>query len=182
MSKAQYELLKGTIDEIVALAANYDPQLRPVVVECLSRALIADSSGLSSQAPHRLEANEAATGENATDSTEATDWDFRDNLLQLNERYDLSRKQFNDLEFPALIALVINRHAPDDQKSQPITKEHLENGCRTVGRPIPSQPVSTLSKATSQGFLDKVKGLSGYTLTPKGENRVNEILAAQDKS
>ena len=182
MSNSQYERLKEKMDEIVAVATNYDQQLRPVVVECLSMALIADSSDVFSNVPLRPEADEAATGVNATDSGEVTDWDFRSNLLQMNERYDLSRKQFKDPEFPALIALVIKRHAPDDQKSQPITKEHLENGCRTVDRPIPSQPAATLSTATSQGFLDKVKGQSGYTLTPKGENRVNEILAEQDKS
>ncbi|MCY4061155.1 MAG: hypothetical protein OXG53_02175 [Chloroflexi bacterium] len=182
MSNGRYGLLKETMDEIVAVAANYDPPLRPVVVECLSMALIADSSGVSSGVPHRPEANEAETGANATDSTEVTNWDFRGELLQLNECYDLSRKKFKDPEFPALIALVIKRHAPIDQKSQPITKEHLENGCRTVDRPIPSQPAATLSTATSQGFLDKVKGQSGYTLTPKGESRVNEILAAQDDS
>lgn len=182
MSSEQYELLKDALDEIVTVAVTYDPHLQPVIVECLSTALISNSSGVASHFPHRPEANETAAAGNAPDSTEVADWDFRSSLVQMNERYDLSRKQFKDPEFPALIALVIKKHAPDDQKSQPITKEHLENACRTVDRPIPSQPAATLSTATSQGFLDKVKGQSGYTLTPKGENRVNEILAEQDKS
>ena len=49
MSKENYELLKDTMDEIVTVAVKYDKHLQPAVVDCLSSALIANSSGVSSE-------------------------------------------------------------------------------------------------------------------------------------
>ena len=170
------------MDEIVKVAAKYDPHLQPAVLECLSMALIADSSGVNGQPPHVLQEKQGTQGETVTDSTEVADWDFRSDLLQMNERYDLSRKQFKDPEFAALLAFTVKQYAPTEYKNRPITIENLEEACRTVGRTIPSQPAYTLSTAKSQGLLNKVKGQTGYKLARKGENRVNAILAAQDKS
>lgn len=182
MSVEQYELLKDTMDEIVTVAAKYNPHLQPAVLECLSMALIADSSGANGQLNPALQEEQGANGETVTDSAEVEDWDFRSELLQIKEQHGLSRKQFKDTEFPALLAWVVKRYAPNEHKTQPITKEHLVDGCRTVDREIPSNPANTLSKAKVSGLLDKVKGRAGYTLTPKGENLVNARIKVQDKS
>ena len=182
MSKEQYENLKFKLDEIVNVAAQYDPHLQPSVIDCLSAALIAESGGLSSQQRPDLPAMEVTKDEGVGESLDLAEWDFRNEMLKMNESYDLSRKQFKDTEYAALLAFVVKRRAPNEQKVQPITKENLEEACRTVGRTIPSQPAYTLSTAKSQGLLEKVKGQTGYKLAPKGENRVNAILAAQDKS
>ena len=182
MSKEQYELLKDSMAEIVTVAEKYEKHLQPTVADCLSAALIADSSGISSEQRHGLHAKEATNGEIVKQSTDRAEWDFRSQLLKMMESYDLSRIEFKDPEFTALLAFVFRRHAPNERKNEPITVDHLEDACRTIDRNIPSQPASTLSTAKADGLLDKVKGQAGYTLTPKGENRVNEILAAQDKS
>lgn len=182
MSVEQYDLLKRSMDEIVTVAAKYDQHLQPAVVDSLSAALIADSNGVSSAQPQVVQEDDATKSESDKKSSDAAEWDFRSELLKLNASYDLSRQQFKDTEFPALLAFLVQRHAPNELKKQPVTAKHLQDGCRTVDRKIPANPANTLSKATTNGLLDKVKGQSGYTLTPKGENRVNEILAGQDKS
>ena len=182
MSKGQYEILKSKLDEIAKVAAKYDTHVQPAVVDSLSAALIADSSGVSSQKQLDGQGAESTKVEPITESGDTAEWDFRSELVKMNENYDLSRKQFKDPEFAALLGFVVKQNAPTEHKNRPITKEHLEDACRTVDRKIPSQPASTLSTATAQGLLDKVKGQSGYTLTSKGENRVTDVLKAQDKS
>lgn len=179
MGVEQYELLKESMDEIVTVAAKYHQHLQPAVVDSLSAALIANSNSVSSSQPQVVQEDDATKSDSVKNSSNDVDWDFRSALLNLNASYDLSSKQFTNTEFPALLAFVVQRHAPNELKKQPVTAKHLQDGCRTVDRKIPANPANTLSKASTNGLLDKVKGQSGYTLTPKGENRVNEILAEQ---
>ena len=182
MSKEQYDTLVSNLDDILDLAAKCDKHLQPTVVDWLCAALIADSGRMPDQLDYVLPVKEGVEEKPVADPTEESDWDFRTDLLRWNERFELSRRRFKDPEFAALLAFVVKRDGPNDLKNRPITKEHLEEACRAIDRPIPSQPGSTLSKAATMGLLDKAKGQAGYMLTPKGENRSRNLLKEQDKS
>ena len=181
MGKEQYALLVSKMADIVNLAEKFDKHLQPTIVDWLCAALIADSSRGTGKLENILPFVETTEHMAADGPPQDADWDFRSVLIEWNGRYDLSRNAFNDPEFAALVAFVVKDEAPYDQKNRPITKGDLEEACRAIDRKIPSQSASTLSTATARGLLDKVKRKPGYTLAPKGENRVRDLLKAQDK-
>lgn len=182
MGKQHVERLKEEIPGHVTFAEGYPAQYRTIIFDYLCQAELKDD-GMEAEVVAALEDETVIeSGSQSTHDAESEPWDFRRELLKLKESYDLSRKRFKDPEFAALLAFVVNQFAPTEYKNRPITKEHLEDACRTLDRKIPSQAAYTLSVAKREGLLDKAKGESGYTLTPKGENRVRELLSAQDKS
>ena len=88
------------------------------------------------------------------------------------------KKPCSDNQFAATIAYYYRFEAPEAERKDAITAEHLQDACRTAGRDRLKNPGQTLINAHNVGLLDKAER-GAYAINSVGENLVAMTLPGE---
>jgi len=91
-----------------------------------------------------------------------------------------SKSPRSDIQFAATVAYYYRFEAPEPQRKASITSADLQEACRQTGRQRLKRPITTLSNAHTQGYLDRGSDRGSFVLNTVGENLVAMTLPEGD--
>ena len=181
MAKSIGERLKHEMDDFVSFADGYAEHYRPTILNNLCRALMMDSRN-GKDSVEKLVNESAQETTNRIAVSEATEpWDYRQDIIALAKDHNIDLKKLKQQHFVTLLAYVITVRQPHDDHRVELTPETLKEACRATGQKQLADAGSTLRAAKSRGHLDRKTGQKSYTLAPKGENFINDLLSGKDE-
>lgn len=182
MTMSPSERLKHEMEGLVAFADGFAEHYRPTILNNLCRALMMDSR--NGKDPVEKFRNESAeeTKKRNSESESSEPWDYRQDLVALGKDHNKDLKKLNQQHFVTLLAYVLTVRRPKNGQVVELTPEVLVEACRATGRKQPANAGSTLRAAKSHGRIDRIKGQKGYTLAPRGENFINDLLSGKDET
>lgn len=176
MNAEVYNLLVNQMGHIVAEAESYPEHLQATVVNNLCKAYLSNHDGNGNVGSNGRQAipSVVATGVVADQSDEP--WDYERALIQLASEKNIDMTKLNGKQFATFVAYVFKVQGPKDRQEDGISADILVAASRTADRRLPGKASATLSNAKQSRLLNKAKGTSGYTIAPKGENFIYDLL------
>lgn len=176
MNTEQYDQLVDQMGHIVAEAKKFPEHLQVAVVNNLCKAFLSDQfgSGIAGSNGRQATASAVVTGVAVEQRDEP--WDYERALIQLASENSIDMTKLNGQQFATFVAYVFKVLGPKDRQEDGISADILVAASRTADRRLPGKASATLSNAKQSRLLNKAKGTSGYTLAPKGENFIYDLL------